>query len=97
MGGGILAISVDTPQQSRRVVDKQHLAFPILADVDRKVIRAYGVLHPGGSPGGQDIALPSQFLIGRDGRIAWSVVAHHAQERPHPTEIIKQIRALEAR
>jgi peroxiredoxin len=94
IGGGILAISVDSPEKSRKVVEKQKLGFPILADVERKVTQAYGVVHAGGSRGGEDIPLPSHFLIDKDGRIAWSVVAHHPKDRPRPDQVIEQIRSL---
>lgn len=93
-GGTLLAVSVDSPEQSARVVERNKLAFPILSDADRAVIRAYGVVHAKGSPNGGDIALPSQFLIDRSGRIAWRSIAKRTNVRPDPSEILAQVRAL---
>ena len=44
---------------------------------------------------GADIALPAHFLIRRDGTIAWSFVARHANVRPDVAEILAQVRQLE--
>ena len=70
-GGRIYAVSVDPPEQSRRVMEKHHLAFPILSDESREVIRAYGLVHAHGSPDGKDIAVPAHLLIDGSGNIVW--------------------------
>ena len=44
------------------------LEFPIIADVKREVIKAYGVEHPDG------VALRASFLIDRDGIVQHQVV-----------------------
>ena len=77
------------------MAERNKLAFPVLSDADRAIIRAYGVLHPKGSPNGGDIALPSQFLIDRSGRIAWRSIATRANVRPDPREILAQVRTLQ--
>ncbi len=92
MGGRLLAVSVDPPQRSAQVVERNGLEFPILADTEREVIRAYGVVHAGGGPEGGDIAIPAQFLIGRDGKILWRFVSSHVQYRVDPDELLRTIR-----
>ena len=96
-GGSLLAISVDTPEQSAEVVRTAGLAFPILSDPDRAAIRAYGVLHAGGAPDGADIALPADFLIDREGVIAWAHVASQVQSRPPPNEVLSHLARISAR
>src|SRR5262245_58338904 len=93
-GGMLLAISVDPPDRNRIVVEKNTLPFPILADVDRAVTRAYGVVHEKGGPDGSDVPLPAQFLIDRDGKVAWRRVATKIHDRPDPAEVQRHIRAL---
>ena len=94
-GGRLWAISVDSPRKSREVVNRNKLEFPILADIDRKVIAAFGLVHEGAGPHGRDIALPAHVLIDRQGRIAWRHVAKRIQDRPNPKDVLEQIRALD--
>lgn len=93
-GGTILAVSVDPPAESNRMVKGRKFRFPVLADVDRTVIREYGVLHAQGGPGKSDIALPAQFLVERDGRIVWRHVAEKIQDRPDPEDVLAEVRRL---
>ena len=51
----MLAIAVDPPEQSREIVERYGLEFPILSDPDLTAIDAYDLRHPDGGPGG-DIA-----------------------------------------
>lgn len=92
-GGRLLAISVDSPADSLRVVQSGKLSFPILSDADRRVIQAYGVVHSGGGPRGEDIAMPSMFLVDRSGKIVWEHVARRVVDRPSPEAVIAAIRS----
>jgi peroxiredoxin len=93
-GGGALALSVDTPEQSREVVESLDLPFPILADTGHDVVRRYGLLHAGGGPGGTDIAVPALFLLRPDGAIAWRHVARSIQDRADPADLLDQVERL---
>jgi peroxiredoxin len=85
---------VDTPDESRELAAAEGLAFRILSDEKRDVIRRYGLLHPGGGPGGTDIAVPAQFLVRPDGSIAWRHVSRRIQDRADPAETLAAIAAL---
>ncbi len=93
-GGQLIAVSVDRPEESADVVNRQHLPFPILADTDRTVIKSYGLVHHGGGPKHDDIAIPAHMLIERGGQIAWRHVAHRFQDRPYPSTILQEIEKL---
>jgi peroxiredoxin len=93
-GGRIFAVSVDRTDDSARVVSQHHLPFHILADVDRKVIAKYGLVHRGGGQKKEDIALPAHVLIDRGGRIAWRHIARRFQDRPYPSTILTEIQKL---
>ena len=93
-GGRVLAISVDAPELSRRVVEDDELAFPILSDATRETIRAYGLVHAGGGLDEEDIALPAQLLVAEDGRIVWSHVARRIQGRVSPARTLEAIERL---
>ncbi len=94
-GGRVLAVAVDPPAKSRRVVKNNALQFSILSDADRSVIEAYGLVHAGGAPDGGDIAIPAHVLIDRDGRIAWRHVAQRVTLRPRVEDILAAIAALD--
>lgn len=93
-GGRLIAVSVDKPEDSARVVEQKKLPFSILADVDRKVITAYGLVHKGGGPHHEDIAIPAHLLIARGGSIAWRHLPRRIQDRPYPATVLDEIRKL---
>jgi alkyl hydroperoxide reductase subunit AhpC len=67
----VTAISVDSNEESRKVVESQHYTMPLLSDPQATTIRSFGVLHPHAGENGRDIARPSEFLVDADGRIRW--------------------------
>lgn len=91
-GGRLLAVSVDAPERSRQVVERFKLPFSILADEQRDVIRAYGLVHKGGGPDGGDIAIPMLMLLGEDGRVRWRRVAPNVMDRLDPAEVLAAVR-----
>jgi peroxiredoxin len=93
-GGHLIAISVDPPEVARAVVKRNRLSFPVLCDTRREVIRALGLLHPGGGPGGADIPIPAHLLLAGDGRIVWRRAASRNQDRPDPEAVLAVIRRL---
>ncbi|NOT32137.1 MAG: peroxiredoxin family protein [Planctomycetes bacterium] len=93
-GGGLLAISVDAPQDSQRVVQDLALPFRILSDSERAVTRAYGLMHENGGPEGETIAVPAQLLVDRDGTIVWKHVARRITDRAHPARTLEALAQL---
>lgn len=87
-------MSVDTPEESREVVESLGLPFRLLADTGREIVRRYGLLHPGGGPSGSDIAVPALFLLRPDGSIAWRHVARRIQDRANPADVLEQVARL---
>lgn len=87
-GAAVLGVSTQDPASHRRFTDKFRLNFPLLADTDGVVGRAYGTL---GGPGfvarlksAAGMAARVTFIIDEAGRIAHVIdrpdVAHHAEE-----------------
>ena len=96
-GGTILTICSDTPDESAKVIEHNHLKFPILSDPDCAIIKKYGLLHQGGGPGGKDIAIPAHMLVDRKGHIVWKHIAKHVTDRPDPDDDISAIHSLKAK
>ena len=62
LGVRFVAISVDTPEQSRDLCKKAGYTYTFLSDAKAEVIRRYDILHPGAGDNGQDIARPRSFF-----------------------------------
>ena len=87
-GAAVLGVSTQDEASHRRFTGKHRLNFPLLADTDGAVGRAYGVLGGGGLlsrlKAAAGLADRVTFVIGPDGRIAHVIdrpdVANHADE-----------------
>jgi len=83
-GGEITAISVDTPEQNRAMIDKLLLPFRLLSDPDGELaIKPYGVWNEQGQ-----IAVPAIVVVGRDRRIAHQYAGQDFADRPGDEEIL---------
>ena len=91
-GGRLLAISVDPVEKCRKLVESLALPFAVLSDEKRETVRAYGLVHPGGGPGGSDIAIPALLLVGEDAGIRWRHVSARAQDRMDPEAVLEFVR-----
>lgn len=89
----MLGISADKIDDSRRVVEKHALPFDLLCDTEIRVIREYGLQFR--EPFRDiDIALPANFLVDREGRIAWSWIAGSVQDRADPAVVRLEVDKL---
>ena len=90
----LVAISVDTPVQSREFAEKiaadgkGKVDYRILSDPGHRVIDAYGIRDP--DYNGQKfegIARPTVFVINKEGRVTWMKVELDYKERPTNQDI----------
>lgn len=89
----MIALSVDPPEISRRVVERAELPFPILSDESGAVLGRLGLIHEHGGPDGSDIALPAHLLIDTDRHLRWTYVSDRIQNRLSPDEVVREVRA----
>ncbi len=78
IGAELFAISSDNVSSSKSTVQDRGLTFPVLADFDLNVIKAYNVV-------GLDnirIAQASSFVISMNGEITWVSIAEWDQRTP---------------
>lgn len=66
LGVDVLAVNPQGIESHERFAEKHALPFPLLADADKSVCRAYGAIGLLGS------AKRALVLIGRDGRVLWT-------------------------
>ncbi len=82
-------VSVDSPRRVRQLVEQTQPSFPVLSDVDADATVAYDVFENG-------IALPSTFVIDRDGIVRWAYIGQRPSDRPTPDEMLEHARPLTA-
>jgi len=81
LGAEVLGVSVDDVTSHRKFTDKFNLPFRLVADVDKKISRAYGVLN---EERGMDRRVT--FLIDAQGRI--ERVFDPVKADQHPAEVV---------
>ena len=81
LGAEVLGVSVDDVTSHRKFTDKFNLPFRLVADVDKKISRAYGVLN---EERGMDRRVT--FLIDGQGRI--ERIFDPVKADQHPAEVV---------
>lgn len=91
IGATVIGVSIDAIKDQKAFAEKYSLPFPLLADIDGKTAKAYGVLK---NLGVVKIASRQSFLIDPDGRIA----RHYENVDPktHSKEVLEDLKALGA-
>jgi peroxiredoxin len=85
----VIAISVDNVDKSRELADRLKLPFPVLSDVDHKVIDAYDLFNPDGK-----IAKPAVFVLDKKGVVRWSFLDEDYKIRPLNEVILDELKKL---
>jgi peroxiredoxin (alkyl hydroperoxide reductase subunit C) len=65
-GAEIVGISGDSPPCHHAFIEARGIAFPLLSDLHRTAMRAYGVLDEE-----RNVAFRSTFIVDRDGILRW--------------------------
>ena len=90
----VVAISVDTPEESRRLAQLAHYTFPLLSDQKREAITHYDLVHKGGGPAGEDISRPAEFLLDSSGAVRWRMMTENYWKRATPEQVLDAAKAL---
>jgi len=95
----ILALSVDSPKDLQRMVDKISVddslipRFPFLTDPDHQVIDRYGLFNPD-DPRGRQITHPATYVIDMDGVVRWKFVEVDYSVRPGNEDVLAALEGL---
>jgi peroxiredoxin len=92
-GAEVIAVSVDTSEESARLAEKLDLEFTILSDVERRAISEWGLVHEGGKMEGEAIARPAIFIVEPDGRISWRSLTDNYRVRVRPEQVLQALAA----
>lgn len=89
-----VAISVDTPEESRNLAQSQGYTFTILSDRNAEVIRRYDLAHAKAGIHGEDIARPAEFLIDSSGTVRWINLTENYWIRARPEQVLDVAKLL---
>lgn len=89
-----MAISVDTPEESRSLAQRQGYTFTILSDRNAEVIRRYDLTHAKAGIHGEDIARPAEFLIDSSGTVRWINLTENYWIRARPEQVLEVAKSL---
>lgn len=89
-----MAISVDTPQESRDLAQKAGYSFTFLSDQNTEAITRYDLIHKGAGITGGDISRPAEFLIDSSGTVRWLNITENYWVRATPEEVLRVSRLL---
>jgi peroxiredoxin len=89
-----VAISVDSPEESRTLCQKAGYTFTFLSDSKLDAITRYDLVHKGQGENGKDISRPAEFLVDSSGVVRWRMLTENYWVRARPEQILEAAKAL---
>ncbi len=89
LGAEVYAITADMPEQVARAINEWKLTFIVIVDPARDTIRQYGVLNAN-----TYLAVPSTFVIDRQGIVRYRHIGTSAADRPDVGEVLEAVRKI---
>jgi peroxiredoxin len=93
-GVRMVAISVDSPEESLNLAHKAGFGFDLLSDPKAEIIRKYDLVHAGAGEHGRDIARPAEFLVDSSGTVRWVNLTEDYRVRARPEKVLEAAKAL---
>jgi peroxiredoxin len=90
-----VAISVDSPGESKALCLQAGYTFPFLSDAKNEAIRAYDLVHAGAGENGKDIARSAEFLINADGVVRWVNLTENYWIRARPEDLLEVAKTIQ--
>ena len=87
----VLGVSPDTPTAQKKFQEKYRLPFSLLADADKKLCNAFGVIQEKNMYGKKVMGVArTTFIIGPDGKIQH--VFHKVKPEGHAEEVLEYLK-----
>jgi len=94
LGAVVLGVSPDTPAAQKKFADKYDLPFTLVADRDKKVCNAYGVMQEKNMYGKKVTAVArTTFILGPDGKIRH--IFRKVKPEGHAGEVLHYLKAAQ--
>jgi peroxiredoxin Q/BCP len=84
-GVQVLGVSADKPESQKKFQEKYSLPFPLVADTDGQLAKAFGVPNTFG------LTARQSFLI-KDGKVVWNMLK--ASTAGHAADVLKAVESL---
>ena len=81
-------MAVDPPERARELARRLGLGYPLLADPERQVIRAFAV-----EDAENGVAWPAIFLLDADRKVLWRSLAESYKVRPASALVLEALDA----
>lgn len=89
----LLGISADSPEKQKKFQDKYHLPYPLLADTDKKICNAFGVIKDKTMYGKIFKGISRMtFVIGPDGKIQH--IFDKVKAEGHAEEVLAYLKSV---
>jgi peroxiredoxin len=86
----VIAVSVDTPDESEALRKAAGYSFLFLSDDKLQVIRKWDLVHPHARHSDQaDIARPAEFLLDSNGTVRWVNFTESYLVRARPRQVLE--------
>ena len=89
-----VAISIDSPEESRKLSQEQGYTFTILSDPNAETIKRYDLVHAGAGENGKDIARPAEFLVDSSGTVRWVNLTENYMVRARPEQVLEAAKSI---
>ena len=89
----LFAVSVDSPETSKRLKERLDSNFTFLSDTEGALLDALDIRHRG-SPGQGDIAYPTSILVDSKGIVRWTFESDTYRTRARPEAVFAAIQQL---
>ena len=91
IGAVVLGVSPDTAKDQKKFVDKFDLPFTLVADADKKICNAYGVIQEKNMYGKKVMGVArTTFIIGPDGKIKH--IFEKVKPEGHAEEVLEYLK-----
>jgi peroxiredoxin len=89
-----VAISVDSPEVTRNLMEQAGYTFTFLSDPNTEAIKRYDLLHAGAGENGHDISRPAEFLVDSTGTVRWLNLTENYWVRARPEQVLEVAKLL---
>lgn len=93
LGAQLWAVAPQEKAVNEALRQRRSLPFPILADADLAVIRAWGLFNDR-DPKQRLIPYPAAYLLDKQRRVYWRRLSLETRDRPTPADILAALEEI---
>ena len=86
----VIAVSIED-QEKAQLTHKEYPHLVVVADAQRNLSKAVGVIHAESAPDGGDTAAPTTLIIDGDGTVRWIFRSESVFSRLTPEEVLAAV------